>query len=283
MGVMKEDSSDILYPFESFNVPERFLKKAEDELHETLDKRKPAMQELRELIRDNGLTCRTSDEFLLQFLRARKYNIPKSMSLLKKYVYFKAKNPNLFTGMNYDALIKLIKSKTMNFLPKRCADGCAILVVHLDNWNPSEVPIQDLCRAIALFLYHSICDPLTQINGYKVILDVKSSPWKHLRFCTPQNIYLLYNGTQECFPGRFKGIHIINMSLTFKAAWTLIHPFLSEKLKKRFIFHQNMEELTDYFPVCLLPTDFGGQLQDYDCTPWLKNALQEEHLEKLAN
>ncbi|XP_035213205.1 clavesin-2-like [Stegodyphus dumicola] len=282
--VIATKSKDGLYPFEAFFLPEKFVKKAEDELKETQESREVGLQQLRELVlSDKDLSCRTTDEFLLQFLRARKYNVPKAFNLLKKYMNFKRKNVAIFTGMNYDMLLKLISKKMMGFLPYRCPDGCAVLAVHLDKWSPSEVPIEELSRAIVLFLYHSICDPLTQVNGYKVILDVRSHPLKHLRFCTPHNIYLLYNGTQECFPGRFKGIHVINMSLTFKAAWTLVHPFLSEKLKKRIIFHENNDTLQQHFPESLLPVDFGGQLKEYDNTAWLRNATQSEHLEKLAN
>ncbi|XP_054718214.1 retinaldehyde-binding protein 1-like [Uloborus diversus] len=277
-------STEGVYPLEVFYIPDRFMKKAEDELKETSENREIALEQLRELVlSDSDLSCRTSDEFLLQFLRARKYNVPKAYHLLKKYVNFRRKNVSIFTGMDYDELHKLVESRTLGLLPSRCPDGCVVFAARLNNWSPSEASIEVLSRGIVLFLYHSINDPLTQVNGYKVILDAKSHPLKHLRFCTPHNICLLYNGTQECFPGRFKGIHIINMSLTFKAAWTLIQPFLSEKLKKRIIFHENNDTLTDYFPASMLPVSFGGQLTDYDSTTWLKNALQPEHLDRLAN
>lgn len=80
---------------------------------------------------DTDFNCRTSDDFLVQFLRARKYSIPKSFSLLKKYMNFKRKNVSIFTGMDYDRLEKLITSRTIRFLPYRCPDGCAIIAVHL--------------------------------------------------------------------------------------------------------------------------------------------------------
>ncbi|GFS66994.1 clavesin-2 [Nephila pilipes] len=182
---------------------------------------------------ETDLRCRITDEFLIKFLRARKFNIPKALSLVKKHMGFKKKNQDIFTGMDFEVLSKLIKKKVFGFLPYRCKDGCAVLVVQLDNWNPSQFTIKDICKAVVIFLYHSICDPLTQINGYKIIFDVKSRGIKHIRFCTPGNLYLLYTGTQECFPGRFKEIHILNMSTTFQLAWAVISPFLSEKLKKR--------------------------------------------------
>lgn len=80
---------------------------------------------------DPDLNSRTSDEFLLQFLRARKYNVHKSFSLLKKYMNFKRKNIHIFTGMDYDRIGTLITNRTIRFLPYRDSDGCVIIAVHL--------------------------------------------------------------------------------------------------------------------------------------------------------
>ncbi|GFU07953.1 clavesin-2 [Nephila pilipes] len=241
-------STEGLYPFHAFTIPDKFVKKAKDELFETDENRDSALQRLRELVLDEtDLRCRITDEFLIKFLRARKFNIPKALSLVKKHMGFKKKNQDIFTGMDFEVLSKLIKKKVFGFLPYRCKDGCAVLVVQLDNWNPSQFSIKDICKAVVIFLYHSICDPLTQINGYKIIFDVKSRGIKHIRFCTPGNLYLLYTGTQECFPGRFKEIHILNMSTTFQLAWAVISPFLSEKLKKRMVLENTSHLLTNTF------------------------------------
>ncbi|CAL1273841.1 unnamed protein product, partial [Larinioides sclopetarius] len=188
---------DGLYPFLANAIPEEFKKKSEAELSENDASRRSGLQQLKEcVLGDKDLDCRTTDDFLIKFLRARKFNIPKAFSLLKKHMGFKSKNKDIFTGFDYDVMAALIKDKVFGFLPHRCKDGCAVLVVHLDNWNPSKFGIKDISRGIVLFFYHSIRDPLTQINGYKLIFDVSSSGLKHLRFCTPSNLYLLYNGTQ---------------------------------------------------------------------------------------
>ncbi|GBO19677.1 hypothetical protein AVEN_72173-1, partial [Araneus ventricosus] len=87
----------------------------------------------------------------------------------------------------------------------------------------------------------------------------------------------------ECFPGRFKGIHIMNMSRAFQLAYAVVYPFLSEKLKKRIIFHDKYESLQNYLPKNLIPVDFNGELKEYDTIPWLRNALKSENLERLAH
>ncbi|GIY10060.1 clavesin-2 [Caerostris extrusa] len=248
------------------------------------ENRESSIEELRQLVLDDAnLKCRITDDFLIKFLRARKFHIPRAFGLLKKHMGFKEKNQNIFTGMDYEVFSNLIADKVFGFIPYRCPDGCVILVVSLNNWNTRKYDIQDISRAVILFFYHSICDPLTQINGYKVIFDVNSSGLAHIRFASPKNLCLLYNGTQECFPGRFKEIHIMNMSMTFQIGWAIVKPFLSQKLRKRIIFHDNYESLGNYFPKNLIPVEFDGELKEYDTTPWLKLAIQEENLKKLAH
>lgn len=96
---------------------------------------------------ETDLNSRTTDEFLLQFLRARKYNVNKSFSLLKKYMNFKRKNVSIFTGMDYDRIERLITNRTIRFLPYRDAEGCAVIAVHLGmkKWNMRNIRNWSLC------------------------------------------------------------------------------------------------------------------------------------------
>ncbi|GIY45680.1 alpha-tocopherol transfer protein-like [Caerostris extrusa] len=60
-----------------------------------------------------------------------------------------------------------------------------------------------------------------------------------------------------------KVFELVNQSVTFKAAWFLVKPFLTDKLKKRIIFHSSPETLLDYFPKAVLPKQYGGDLENY--------------------
>ncbi|GBO11136.1 Retinaldehyde-binding protein 1, partial [Araneus ventricosus] len=173
------------------------------------------------------------DDFLLQYLIGKKHNISKAFSFLKAVVHFKKKHPEIFSGFSYEEISLSMSENVLTVLPWRCQDGCTIIAAHLDNWDPEKLRLDDLKRAIAIYLLQSLREPMTQINGFKVIIDAKSNPLKHLRYITPSNLYLLYHGTQECVPARYKEVHLVNDSLTLKAAWFLVKPFLSDKIKKR--------------------------------------------------
>ncbi|GIY21475.1 hypothetical protein CDAR_184591 [Caerostris darwini] len=287
MGIRDPATAKIgeeILPFEIETVPEYFRKKAEVELLDTPDRRAQGLQEIKELVKNDEHTknIEFDDEFLLQYLRVRKYNVARAFTQLKALVALKKKHPLIFTNFSYDKTVKTVFDKIISLLPWRCQDGCAIFLFELDNWIPDEFPVEEFKRAYLLYLLESLRNPMTQINGFKVIYDLKSNPLRHLKFCTPENLYLLYHGTQECIAARYKEVHLVNLSITFKAGWFIAKHFLTDKLKQRTIFHKTPETLLNYFPKAVLPKQYGGDLESYDMSSWLKKAMVPEKLAALG-
>ncbi|GIY21477.1 hypothetical protein CDAR_184601 [Caerostris darwini] len=273
-----------IFPFEMETVPEYFLKKAEVELHDTPDRRAQGLREIKELVKNDEHTknIEFDDEFLLQYLRVRKYDVARAFTQLKAFVAAKKKYPLMFTNFRYDKIVKATNDKVMSMLPWRCQDGCAIMLVELDNWKPEDFTVEEVKRAYLLFLSESLRNPMTQINGFKVIFDLKSNPLRHLKHFTPENVYLLYHGTQECIAARYKEVHLVNLSVTFRAIWFIMKHFLTDKLKQRVIFHNTTETLLNHFPKAVLPKQYGGDLQNYNMAEWVKKAMAPEKLAALG-
>ncbi|GIY67688.1 hypothetical protein CEXT_279231 [Caerostris extrusa] len=87
---------------------------------------------------------------------------------------------------------------------------------------------------------------------------------------------------KECTAARYKEIHLVNLSVTAKAMWFIMKHFLTDKLKQRVIFHKTTETLLNYFPKAVLPKQYGGDLQNYDTTEWIKKAMAPEKLATLG-
>ncbi|GIY80613.1 hypothetical protein CEXT_702291 [Caerostris extrusa] len=251
-----------ILPFEIETVPEYFLKKAEVELHDTPDRRAQGLWEIKELVKVNDEHTKDiefDDDFLLQYLRVRKYNVARAFTQLKAFVAGKKKYPLMFTNFKYDKIVKATNDKVISMLPWRCQDGCVILLIELDNWFPDEFPVEEVKRAYLLFLSESLRNPMTQINGFKVIFDLKSNPLRHVKHFTPDNLYLLYHGTQECIAARYKEVHLVNLSITFKAIWFIMKHFLSDKLKKAGYFPQHSRNPFELLPQsCLAKAVWWG-------------------------
>ncbi|GIY17216.1 hypothetical protein CDAR_395401, partial [Caerostris darwini] len=136
MGIRDPATAKIgeeIFPFEMETVPEYFRKKAEVELLDTPDRRAQGLREIKELVKNDKHTknIEFDDDFLLQYLRVRKYNAARAFTQLKALVALKKKYPLIFTNFSYDKTVKATNDRIISILPWRCQDGCAILLVEL--------------------------------------------------------------------------------------------------------------------------------------------------------
>ncbi|GFS57492.1 CRAL-TRIO domain-containing protein [Nephila pilipes] len=143
-------------------------------------------------------------------------------------------------------------------------------------WNPEELTFEDFARISFIMNLQLIRFPLSQITGVKTIVDCKNTGLRHLKYCTLQNIILLYNVTMECFPINYSDIHVINQSSLMNLLWKMAKPILPEFVKNMFIFHSSTEELFDYFPRSVIPNKYKGELVDYYSSNWLMKANEQQ-------
>lgn len=105
----------------------------------------------------------------------------------------------------------------------------------------------------------------------------------------------LYSYFKESFPLRFQGFHFINEPLYLYTVYSIIKPFLKEKLRCRVSFSliviffgvtlniflkvhfhgSNFNSLHKYIAPNILPTYFGGNLE-FDPLTWVQQLLSKE-------
>ncbi|CAL1275441.1 unnamed protein product [Larinioides sclopetarius] len=265
--------SEELLPFHVKSIPKSVAKKCEEELNETPDKKTKALQDLRSMLQRNRETTgiRFHDDFLSQFLRRNKYRMTDTYQNVQNFVIINRKESFLFKSVP-DQYLHLPSSKVLVLLPKRCPDGCTIVKSQIGKWNPREIPFEHFQSLLAVMFVQLLRDPMTQINGFKIIHDFKDTSIHLLKFCSPRNLQLLYHGAINCAPARYKQIHFVNDSIVLKTLWAILKPFLSEKIRNRVVFHSSPEGLLDYFPRSVLPTEYGGTLRESDTEDFLKTA-----------
>ncbi|GIY98250.1 hypothetical protein CEXT_599151 [Caerostris extrusa] len=52
-------------------------------------------------------------------------------------------------------------------------------------------------------------------------------------------------------------------------------PILPDQFQKLFIFLSSTEELFNYLPRSIVPSEYGGYLEDYYMTDWLNKAHKQ--------
>uniref|UniRef100_A0A336MJM3 CSON000244 protein n=1 Tax=Culicoides sonorensis TaxID=179676 RepID=A0A336MJM3_CULSO len=265
---------------------EEWIKRAEQELGETETVRLNALNELRnEISSQFNFKFHLQDDFLLRFLRARKFNVQKAFKLFDKYREMKETAPALFRVSPVYDMKFVLEMEIQMALPINEDFGQQIYIYRVANLNPFKVPVDYVFRSNMLWFETLIRQEQTQIGGISVILDMTGVGLAHARYLTPYLAKKTVEVVQEVFPMRFKAFHVVHEPFYFNAILNILKPFLKDKIRKRIFTHgSNMKSLQKFIPSQYLPKEYGGQAEIcLSNTYWrkyiLNNAQYYENLE----
>lgn len=244
---------------EDFN--EFYAEKARIELNETPETVKRGLEELRTLLREEpDLVILDEDEFLYKFLRPIKWDAKSAFDLMKRFYQFHLNNPRFCKGLVPKNERAVLISGILTFLPER-SDGCRILIIQSGKkWKPKQVSLDQIFRGVMLCLEAAMSEPITQVSGVHVILDMDGLSLSHVTHFTPSFASAVLEWVQRCLPCRLKGVHIVNQPYIFNMVFAIFKPFIHEKLRKRIYFHgTNRDSLLEQLEAKAIPTEYGGE------------------------
>jgi len=228
-----------------------------------------------------------TDEHILMFLHSCYYSGERTKETIDNYYTVRAQCLDLFGDRDWKKLEKLWKSMyLMAPCPKSTPEGYRILVYRLADTDPSKVNFQEALTAF--FAYNDVRiseDGL--VDGYIVVFDMKGCTLGHLaRVSTCMHLvrkFMVY--IQDCHPVRLKGVHVINTVSFMDSCLALIKPFMQSELMQLIHLHSDLKTLEKFFPLELLPADYGGmapstlslhddhvQLMSKNYKDWLKDS-----------
>ncbi|KAM9712909.1 LOW QUALITY PROTEIN: clavesin-1-like [Menidia menidia] len=252
--------------------------KARLELNENPDTLHHDIQQVRDMIvtRPDIGFLRTDDDFILRFLRARKFDQMETFRLLAQYFQYRQQNLDMFQSFKVGdpGIKRALMDGFPGVLETPDQHGRKILILFASNWDQGRNSFTDILRAILLSLEVLIENPELQINGFVLIIDWSNFSFKQASKLTPNILKLAIEGLQDSFPARFGGIHFVNQPWYIHAMYTIIKPFLKDKTRKRIFLHgNNLNSLHQLIGVDCLPSEFGGLLPPYDVGSWARSLL----------
>lgn len=249
----------------------------ETELGETDQVKYEALKKLNHLLdEETELHSSRENEFLLRFLRVRKYDVNVALKNIKDYYRLRKECTTVFEDF-VPSRVKLIVRRMAMVLPQRDAHGRPVLLLKPGLWDPQTVPHSEVMQALVLVLEYLTADPVAQTVGVCVLQDnggLTLDKMIYINFGLVKSFARLF---LACSPIRVKAIHIVKGSQVFNMAYAMIRPFLSKKISDRIHLHgEEFERLYNDLPVSILPKEYGGMGPDLDFEAYWSSLEQAE-------
>lgn len=242
------------------------LEKAEKELREIPEIVEAALNDLRNLLKDEkSLSVPIeNDDFLMKFLRPCKFYAESAFKRIQAYYKFRQLHVDYCRDLVPSGTRATFDHSIVSILSPRDQHGHRIMVVDSgERWDPRLVSLTDVFRGTQMGLEAAMTEPFTQICGVVVIFDMKGLSFSHIMQFTPSYAKMVIDWIQDCVPMRVKAVHIVNQPYIFNMLFAIFKPFLREKLRSRIHFHgSNMSSLQQHINPAALRKRHGGLLPE---------------------
>ncbi|XP_063627046.1 clavesin-1-like [Cydia splendana] len=228
-------------------------------VHEDPATRPAAIQELRDMVYERGECTprRMDDAFLLRFLRARRFLVPRAHKQLVRYCRFLEQYPELYRDVDLWGLARV-----------GCAyEGCMLdrpgvgrlTILRFGTWDPDDYPVEELVKVGMAMMEIGLRSPKMQVVGGTVIVDMAGITMKHVATLTPTIAYQIVCLMGLAIPCVMNSCHIVNYNWLLNTFFFLFKRFIPKKAWKMIHFHghdlESLRQLVD--PECL-PPRYGG-------------------------
>ncbi|KAF8778365.1 Clavesin-1 like protein [Argiope bruennichi] len=263
---------------------------AEKELKETPEKRKEALKEIKRIIKGvTGFFPLKDDEFLLRFLRAKKFDVNEAFDTLKTYYKFKFEYSGILTDFLPSDFRNVFEMDKIFISPKRTPNGEGIFIVFAGSIDFRRCTFEDFLRAVLIAAEIGLEMEGTQVCGCRIVIDLRGMSLVKLRnYIKPTLGLAAAKYLQHILPCRVKGIHLIYEEFYFDAAFQtlkyLMKPFLRRKMRKRIYFQSDdLQSLHQQIPPRALPYSLGGCLGQKHFQDFRTIMLQNDAFMKRLN
>nr|XP_019780830.2 alpha-tocopherol transfer protein isoform X1 [Tursiops truncatus]XP_033699117.1 alpha-tocopherol transfer protein isoform X1 [Tursiops truncatus] len=200
--------------------------------------------------------------------------------LLENYYKWRAECPEISADLHPRSVLGLLKAGYVGVLRARDPTGSKVLIYRIAHWDPKVFTAYDVFRVSLITSELIVQEVETQRNGIKAVFDLEGWQFSHAFQMTPSVAKKIAAVLTDSFPLKVRGIHLINEPIIFHAVFSMIKPFLTEKIKERIHMHGDnyKQRLLQHFPD-ILPVEYGGKEYSMEdiCQEWTNFIMKSEN------
>ncbi|CAG9558194.1 unnamed protein product [Danaus chrysippus] len=235
---------------------------AEKELRETENSRSQALEALRKWLEQNPkfLSIRLDANFLLRFLRTKKFSVPMAQEAIERYVLLRQSWGIAFNQLDYTlpVISEIIDLGYIFASPFKDKLGRRVVIYRPGVFDPYKFTNQDMCRVMGICYETLMEDEETQVRGLVHYADGGGVSFPHLTLFTPREAVRIVKNGERTIPLRHKEIYGANVHPTIKFALDFGMALISEKIRKRVKLYTSIEDVE--IDKQLLPQEYGGTM-----------------------
>ncbi|XP_069680003.1 alpha-tocopherol transfer protein-like isoform X2 [Periplaneta americana] len=219
-----------------------------------------------------------SDEHLYLFLHSCERSLARTKATIEQYYTLRTHTPDLFG--NRDPSGPDVKSQfgisQMMAMTRTTPEGYRVLLYRLTDYDSGKYSFIGMTKAFFMFNDVRLAEDGLE-PGYVIVFDLKGATLGHLAKVTLTAVRKCMIYVQDCHPARLKGIHVINTVAFIDKILAIVKPFMKDSLMSILHFHGPVEELEKYFPLEILPEDYGGKSESCETIHAKQQALVQKY------
>ncbi|XP_014243927.1 clavesin-2 [Cimex lectularius] len=265
----------------SNELSEEVMCVARKELREDEKTRTHALDNFRDWILKNRdlKDIRTDDNFLLRFLRVKKFSLPMAQDMLLKFLNMKQMYAHLCGNLDYldPPILELINKGFYFVSPVRDQHGRRVTIGIANNFDPHKYTNVHMAKVMLLTFETLLEDEETQIMGFTHFVDVKNASTAHVTLWNVTEFATMFKWGEHSYPMRHKSVHLLNVHPALKYVYDFAKSRVTQKIKDRFKIHNSLSEVHADIDPSALPKEYGGVIPMADMIESWKLELGKQH------
>ncbi|XP_063985491.1 retinol-binding protein pinta-like isoform X2 [Diachasmimorpha longicaudata] len=206
---------------------------------------------------------RTDPQWLVAFLRGCKYSLERTKEKLDTFYTVRTHLPEIFLQRDLDDRVIREVLDLGIYLPlpePMTADGPRVILMRPCQFDPKKYTYASILKVSFMIMdFLLLKDDRLNVAGQISVLDLTGSKLEHASQFTPSLVKKTVMAFQDGYPIKTKCLHFVNPPSSFDVLFSIFKNFMNKKLKDRIMVHKDLEDVFQYVPADVLPSDYGGQ------------------------